>query len=464
MGLASVVACAALVVTILPAQARPGGPVEETETDEMVVAVVGASATPSLQRPGHAPRAPAIATRQRPAQTARPPRAPRVQAAAVAPVPSARPAALAAPVVAAAPAAPVTAAAVPVVEAAPAVGAMPTPPAADPATPIPSAPRAAPGPVIAQRQARARPAAAPVPPAGMQCPPGEARTRSLSIDDGRGVRRAEWADAECSIEIRIEGDVEFNEDFTGFASISPGGLVRITERGDGVDRLLEIRPGAAGELAYRYRLSGRDAPFDDDARAWLRALVPEFLRSSGIAAAERAQWLLRTQGVDGLLAEVTRLRGDRAQRLYLDALLEAGPHPSGTLVRALDVAGSELKSDRELRLLLERIETRDLESPQVRRSFLRATTTIESDRELASVLVGLMEREPLSTSEVELVLESAESIGSDRELAGVLLRVLEESPVEGPLRDRFMSAMETLDSDREYGRVASALLRAGSGG
>jgi hypothetical protein len=448
MALACVVACTALVVTMVPAAARPGERVEGEVTGTLVAAVTDA---------------PQVAARQRPARPPRPPRPPRVPVAPVAPrIASARPAAVPAPVAEAMPAERVGAAARPAVEAVPASD------AAAPAVPVPFAqpvePVAHGSSAVAPQSAPEPPIAVPPRPGGVQCPPGAARTRNVSINDGRGVRRAEWADSDCAIEVRIEGDVEFNEDFTGFASIAPGGLVRISERGSGTDRLLEIRPGAAGGLAYRYLVSGREAPFDAEARAWLEALIPEFLRNSSIAATERAVWLLRTQGVDGLLAEIPLLRGDRAQRVYLEAFLDAGPHSPQTLVRALDLAGAELSSDRELRLVLERIATRDLESARVRQSFLQTTTTLESDRELGSVLVNLMERESLSPSEVELVLESAGSIGSDRELAGVLLRVIEESRLEGVLRDRFMSAMETLESDRQYGRVASALLRAGSGG
>jgi hypothetical protein len=265
------------------------------------------------------------------------------------------------------------------------------------------------------------------------------------------------------VEVRIEGDVQFNEDFTDFAAITPGGSVRISERGGSVDRLLEIRSGSGGALSYSWRVSGREVPFDAEARSWLRGFVPELLRTSGIAAEQRMAWLLRTQGPEGLWREIPLMRGDRAQRLYLAAWLRAGPHDPSDVARALDVAGAQLGSDREMASVLRLIGRRELAEGSVRRAYLGAASSIQSDREMAGVLTALLERETLTGPELELVLDSSHSISSDRELASVLLLVIDEGPVEGSLRDRFMTTLGTIESDREYGRVASALLR-GTGG
>jgi hypothetical protein len=316
---------------------------------------------------------------------------------------------------------------------------------------------------VAVAESRATDAAPPVAEAMRQsaCPPGADRTRNLSINDGRGVRRIEWADSRCEVEVRIEGEVTFNEDFTGFATISRGGLVRIREQGVGVDRLLEIRPSSGGSLDYAYRLSGNEAAFDAEAQAWLRGFVPELLRTSGLAADQRAAWLLRTQGPDGLFEEIGRLRSDRTQRLYLSAYLSAGPHDGAELSRAVRTAGAELGSDRELGRFLSDLSARDLGIAEVRSAFLEATSTLESDRELGQVLEGLMEGQELSQNEMQLVLEASLGIGSDRELSGVLMRVIEQGPLAEALRDPFMRALETIESDREYSRVATALLQSG---
>jgi hypothetical protein len=200
----------------------------------------------------------------------------------------------------------------------------------------------------------------------------------------------EWADASCEVEVVIEGDVRFNEDFTDFAAITPGGGVRISERGGGVDRLLEIRPGSGGALSYSWRVSGRELPFDVEARAWLRGFVPELLRTSGIAAEERVAWLVRTEGPEGLLREIPLMRSDRAQRLYLEAWLGAGPHDPPDVARALEVAGAQLKSDRELAAVLLRVIDAGPVEGSLRDEFMSALGTIESDREYGRVASALL--------------------------------------------------------------------------
>jgi hypothetical protein len=294
------------------------------------------------------------------------------------------------------------------------------------------------------------------------CPPGEDRTRTMFMEDGE-VARVEWSDASCEVEVLIEGAVTFDADFAEFATISRGGRVRITERGGGVERQLEIRPGPGGELRYTWRVSGREAPFDAEARAWLQSFVPELLRTSGIAAEQRVAWLVRTQGSEGLFREIPLLRSDRPQRKYLAAWFGMGAHPAAEVARAVEIAGAQLASDRELAAVLSMVGPSALADGSVRRAFLGATATIESDREIAGLLMELMDREALSGPELELVLASSHTIHSDRELAAVLLRVIDEAPIEGSLRDPFMEALGTIESDREYGTVASALFR-GTGG
>lgn len=486
MAMACAVAGTALIVGVLLVSPGRG---RSEETGRLVVEEAAAF------EPA-ADAAPVVAAVQRP----RPRKAPQAPAPVAAPLPPGAPAADAAPEPVQVPRPSPPPPPVPPVRSPDARVAVPVPPLPA-ASPRPPVPQPAPVPVGAARATvdvpvapsavpapgvpgiRALPATPPAPPAprvrsrgsdggtvtasgpgSVACPPTEPRTRSASIDNGNGVRRVEWSDASCSVAVWMEGDVGFNEDFTAFASVSPGGFVRITESGGDVDRRLEIRPGAGGALQYAYRLSGGEAAFDAAAQSWLRGLILEMLRTSGIAAPQRAAWLYRTQGADGVLEEVTRVRSDRAQRLYLEALLTRARNDPAVVSRALRVAGAELKSDRELADLLGSVSSDQLSNASIRGAYLEATGTIESDRSLGDVLVGLMDRESLSADDLQFLLETALSIESDREMADLLERVMEEHAIEGVIRDPFMRAMGTIESDREYSRVAAELLRSGAGG
>ena len=87
-----------------------------------------------------------------------------------------------------------------------------------------------------------------------------------------------------SLDVRFSGTVEANDDETGFRSLSPGARVEIVHRDGLRTRRLAVEPVEDGTLHHEFADGGRNAAFDDGARAWLANLLPRVLSETGLGA------------------------------------------------------------------------------------------------------------------------------------------------------------------------------------
>jgi hypothetical protein len=102
-----------------------------------------------------------------------------------------------------------------------------------------------------------------------------AKTKKISVksNDKTATAVATIDDDGRTISIVTKGEVEFGDDQTDIASISPDGGFKIAEVRDGVERELEVKPAKDGELEWIYKVDGKTEPYDDDAREWFEDLM-----------------------------------------------------------------------------------------------------------------------------------------------------------------------------------------------
>src|SRR5215211_2108054 len=73
--------------------------------------------------------------------------------------------------------------------------------------------------------------------------------------------RARWSGDDCSIDLRANGAVKFNNDFTDIASISDDGSLDLTENQGRTTRRLSLKSDN-GRLLRTWSINGRDQPWD----------------------------------------------------------------------------------------------------------------------------------------------------------------------------------------------------------
>ena len=161
------------------------------------------------------------------------------------------------------------------------------------------------------------------------------QSTSHSTNDGEKSGNWVWSDNGKKFEVNYRGDIEFTDDDSDVSRMGPGGYLRIKDgKRFGTDNSVEFRAGSGGAIERRFWVSGRERPFDPEGRKWLAEVLPKFIRQSGIGAKSRVARFMKSGGAAAVLAEISRIEGSWAKRVYFTELfnqpgLSGADHPAG---------------------------------------------------------------------------------------------------------------------------------------
>ena len=253
--------------------------------------------------------------------------------------------------------------------------------------------------------------------------------------------------------------VRFNDDYTDVEAITPEGYFRVSIKlGEDVRRL-EVTPEANGQLKRVYSVRGEVRPYDDAARSWLAKLLNDTVAGSGYDAEARVKRVLQKRGVNGVLAEISRLRSGYSRRVYASSLLEQGNLNGEQKAKLIRQAAREISSDYDKSTLLIQVLKANVSDASVREAFFAAVGTLSSDYERGRVLAVLARRDDLSDETIKLALKAVGGMSSDFEKANALIRVSNTQTADASVRDAIIEAAHTLSSDHERGRVLTAVTK-----
>lgn len=276
-------------------------------------------------------------------------------------------------------------------------------------------------------------------------------------------RRSNWiwnnSDDGRKIEVRVEGKVEFNDDYSDVSAIPDNGALRIHDsRGPRTFRLM-ITQGSAGDLRRDYSVDGQPRSFDPEGRAWLRAVLLQAVREGGLDARNRVERILKQRGTRGLIEEITYLKGDYVRRIYFEALLQAPGVSNQELKSALRNASNSISGDYERAQLLLQVAKVFLVHNELAPDYLEAVSKIKSSYEHARVLSGALMRDELSKEALAAIAQSAAKIELDNEKAGLLIKAAERYQGSLSLRMEWLHAVRTIGSAYEQHRALSGALK-----
>jgi beta-lactamase regulating signal transducer with metallopeptidase domain len=316
---------------------------------------------------------------------------------------------------------------------------------------------AAPEAVAAAAQDRPAPPAPPPPPARPERKEKSWLSDFLGVFDFSGTHSYTNSEDGRTVNIEAEGKFELTGDWTGIARLSPGAEIQLEEEVRGIERRLDVNPGKGGRPVYRYRVNGRERPFDAEGRKWLQAMLLDFLRTSGYKADERVAWILKRQGPAGVLAEISRIGNDHGSRIYLEQLFKQAKLEPAVVERALRQAGRQIESDYELRLALTSVLDRQALNEAAVLAYVEAARQIGSDYESLQTLSPLVVKFRHTARTLGALLQAAQEIESDYELAELLVGVAGEYKLTGATRVAYAQAMRTIGSSYERERAEQAL-------
>ncbi|MBD0372273.1 MAG: hypothetical protein ICV60_15630 [Pyrinomonadaceae bacterium] len=268
-----------------------------------------------------------------------------------------------------------------------------------------------------------------------------------------------WDDGNWKRSVEIRGRAEFTDDYTDIKSISDGGFVRIEEKRDGTTRRLDVVRDANGQLQRTYYFNGQTRALDAQDRAWVAGIILEAVRQGAIDAERRVQTIFERRGLNGVLEEISLIKGDYAKRIYFDALLKNRNLNSSALQTVFRQAAREISSDYEQAQFLIKSSDQLAGKPETLAAFFEATATIKSDYEHRRVLSALLKKSAANREVMLFVVRSAVSISSDYEKGLVLKEVAALGLEDAQLAAAFFQPTNTIKSDYERRGVLSAVLR-----
>ncbi|MDQ3907961.1 MAG: hypothetical protein M3268_06415 [Acidobacteriota bacterium] len=276
---------------------------------------------------------------------------------------------------------------------------------------------------------------------------------------GRDVWNWIRSDDNKKIEVRVEGKVEFNEDYSDVASIPSDGALRITDSRAGDTLRLSVTRGSDGSLLRDYTVNGARHDFDAGARAWLREVLLLAARQGGLDARERVRRIVARGGPRALIEEITHIEGDYSRRIYFDELLKIENLRDEDRRAALRDAAASIKSDYERSQLLQHVAGVYLAKGDLAPVFFEALAPIGSDYERHQVLRVAFKRADLSGESLTAAARIAASFTSDYERATFLAESAARFMGDARTRAAFFDALRTVKSDYEHHRVLSAVIK-----
>lgn len=276
---------------------------------------------------------------------------------------------------------------------------------------------------------------------------------SNTTGDGRTIR---WSGSECSGEVVVQGDVQFDASFTTVTGVSRGGRLRITTEENGVERQVTITP-AAGGVTHDYRVDGSRREMDATAHEWLSSTLLFTFRRFGFMAEERAAFLAG-RGTNALLAEVDMLNSDFVRAKYLSVLIERGQLNEAALDRVLRIAGTKVGSDYYRAEILTSVAGHYELTDGVRDAYVRAVDGMESDHYRHAAYSTLLKQSRLSPAQVSAVLGETTHMESDYYRAALLDQAATSYRSSPDIRPAYLAAAAELGSDHHKSGVLMTLL------
>lgn len=259
-----------------------------------------------------------------------------------------------------------------------------------------------------------------------------------------------------SLNITIDGTVEFTDDDSDVKSLSPNGRFRIEDSGLVSKRAYEVRADGAGNLTRSYSVGWSTKAMDDEGRAWLAGTLPQVIRDSGMGAGPRVARILRQGGPQGVLTEIGRIHSDGSKRVYLQELFSQATLKPADLKDAVRLIRG-ISSDGDKAQVIITVDTNYF-SADLRSYLFDAAESISSDGDKRRVLSDILKKDGANLETLARVARAARHISSDGDKAEVLIEMVEHYLPAGGVDMAYFEAANSISSDGDHARVLSKML------
>ena len=296
-----------------------------------------------------------------------------------------------------------------------------------------------------------------------RCPQRRGRSTSTnshsssSHDDGRpDTHMLTLREGGCTLEVRIAGQVRFNEDDTDVAQLGQGAWVRVSEEDRSLERRFDMQ-WRDGQIVRRFRVDGEDVAETPELRQWLGEALQTAFTRTGYNVVPRTMRAYRAGGLDSVLALAGTSSSDYTRRRVVTVLIDSVRLSARDAAR---IAGTtdRMSSDYEKAELLIAIARRLPIDGAVQEALVRGAGAMSSDYERRRVLTVALGKGDLSAQATEALLAVAARMSSDYEKVELLLTYVGSQPFSADRRANLFNAANSISSDYERRRLLTAVV------
>ena len=261
--------------------------------------------------------------------------------------------------------------------------------------------------------------------------------------------------------MRQDGRIAFNDDFTDIKSLSPGGSFDLSVLKGGVRRELSVS-SKNGALARKWKVDGRERPYDDDASRWLAEFLVDldYLTAAGVDS--RLPALLRGGGVSAVLKETERMPNEYARGVYYTKLAAATKLTGAELAAILDQARSLQTDDYHAADLLQNLAAPKIGDADVHAAAIRLLSVVKSDLYVSQGIQMLAGAGPMAKYDVDFAIGAAVRMSSDHFKAEVVRVLMGIGRSDATIRANLSRVIADMHEDYDIDDVISQLMVNGS--
>ncbi|WP_208505606.1 hypothetical protein [Roseivirga sp. E12] len=275
----------------------------------------------------------------------------------------------------------------------------------------------------------------------------QAQRNSTTISSSRnGARTITHNSGSQRLNVEYDGDIEFADDDKSIKSISRGGYLFIRKTSFGKRREILAEPNSDGTVEYEYRVGRRKEEWGKEAEEFLADMLLEVIRTTGIGAESRVNRFYKEGGLDGVLKEISAIRGDYVSQIYLKVLLDEKDLNDNELEKLAAYVPRELDSDHYITEVFKDHSDKFFKNEKTTEAFLNAIDRMDSDHYVSIILKRAM-KEDLSEAATIKVLSAAEIMDSDHYKTNVFQDLLKRRDLSDNLIDQIVKSAADIDSD-----------------
>lgn len=269
---------------------------------------------------------------------------------------------------------------------------------------------------------------------------------SISSSSNNGKHTITHKSGSQRLNVEYEGEIEFSEDDKSIKSISRGGYLFIRKTSFGNRREVLAEPNSDGTVSYEYRVGRRKEEWNKEAEEFLADMLLEVIRTTGIGAESRVNRFYKKGGLDGVLKEISSIRGDHVSQIYLRVLLDEQDLNDNELEKLAAYVPRELDSDHYITEVFKDHSDKFFKNEKTTEAFLNAIDRMDSDHYVSIILKRAM-KEDLSEAATIKVLSAADIMDSDHYKTQVFQDLMKRRDLSDNLIDQIVKSAADIDND-----------------